>query len=105
MPLDVVLALRDAFDRSDVISGQSGARMLRQVSLVHIVGPEAPLLLVVMPFWEEACYAFVAGLSVAVVLAVCIGSGKVMTSMWSPLHSLSSLVLLQFSSFVGVSSL
>ena len=33
-------------------SGQSGARMLRWVSLVHIAGPEAPLLLVVMPFGE-----------------------------------------------------
>ena len=62
-------------------SGQSGARVLRRVSSVHIVGPEAPLLLAVMSFWEEACCVFVAGvleagLLVAVVLVGYIGSAK-----------------------------
>ena len=56
-----MLALRDSYDRSDVDDFWSGARMLRAVSLVHIVGQVAPLLLVVMPSWEEACCALVAG--------------------------------------------
>ena len=61
------------------------------------------------PFWEEACYAFVAGvleagLSVAVVLSDCAGSVKVRLMRSLP-HSLSTLLLLQFSSFVRVLSL
>ena len=55
VPPEVVDALRDAFNGSDVVSGYSGARLLRPVSLVLIVEPVDPLPLVVMPFWEEAC--------------------------------------------------
>ena len=93
-----------------MISGQSGARVLRVVCLGRIVGLLAPLRLAALPFLEEVCYVFVEGileaeLLAAVVLADSFGSAAVMRWMFILHSSLSTLPFLLSSSFVGVLSL
>ena len=90
-----MLDLGDAFDGSDVDDFWSvwSKSLLRRVSLVHVVGLVVSLLLAVVPFWEEFCYGFVAGvleagLWVAVVLVGFLGSVKVMRSMRCLPHTL-----------------
>ena len=108
VPPDAVLALRDAFGRSDVDGFWTIWSKTAEAGLFNAYC-RAPLLLAVLPFWEEACYVFVAGvleaqLWVAVVLADCIGLVMVMMWMRRVHLPLLTLLLLQFSSFVGVLS-
>ena len=85
MPPDAVLALRDACGRSDVDAFWTTWSKNAEASLFKpIAGPVPPLLLAGLPLWEEACYVFVAGvleaeLWVAVVLADCVGSVKLVS--------------------------
>ena len=107
VPDDVVLALRDAASRS---ADPFGVKMLRQVYLGHMLLLEVLLLLAALPFLEEVCYVFVAGvweaeLLVAWLLAGCIGSVMLMRLMSTVLSSLSTLLFLPCYSFVGVSNL
>ena len=106
VPDDVVLALRDAASRSAAL----GVKMLRQVYLGHMLLLAVLLLLAALPFLEEVCYVFVAGvweaeLLVAWLLAGCIGSVMVMRLISTVLSSLSTLLFLPCYSFVGVSNL
>ena len=71
---------------------------------------EVLLLLAALPFLEEVCYVFVAGvweaeLLVAWLLAGCIGSVMVVRLISTVLSSLSTLLFLPCYSFVGVSNL
>ena len=112
MPPDVVLALRDAFARSDVNDfwavWSKGAKAGLFSAYCQAGGPTTAGS---SAFLEEACYVFVAGvleaeLLVAEVLAGCIELVRVMRLMPSlPLSLSIILLLLQSSSFVGVSSL
>ena len=99
VPDDVVLALRDAVSRSavddfwSIWSKNAEAGLLRAYALAG--GPTAAAL----PFLEEVCYAFVAGVWEAELLVVraragCIVFVKVMRLISTVLNSLSTLLFL-----------
>ena len=61
VPPEVVIALRDALSWSSVDDFWSIWSKNAEVFSGHIVGPVVPLQLAALPFKEEACYVFVAG--------------------------------------------
>ena len=92
-----------------MIFGPFGVKMLRQVYFGHMLLLEVSLLLAALPFLEEVCYVFVAGvweaeLLVAWAPAGCIVFPRVMKLINTVLSFLSTLLFLLFYSFVGVLS-
>ena len=84
--------------------------MLRRVYFGPTLKLEVLLKLAALPFLEEACYAFVAGVWEAELLAVrvlagCVGLAMVMRWMFVLLSISLTLLLPRFSSFAGVPSL
>ena len=111
VPEEVVLGLWGAVSRSSVDdywsiwTGTAEAGLFRPILKLEVL-----LLLAALPFLEEVCYVFVAGvwkaeLVVAWLLAGCIGSVMVMRLISTVLSSLSTLLFLPCYSFVGFSNL
>ena len=87
--------------------GPFGVKTRRQVYLGHTLLLEVLLLLAALPFLEEVCYVFVAGVWEAELLVVRARAGyivlaKMMRLISIVLNSLSTLLCLLCYSFVGV---
>ena len=112
VPDDVVLALRDAVSRSSVDDLWSiwSSNAEEKVYFGHMLLLEVPLKLAALPFLEEVCYVFVAGVWEAELLVARARAGyivlaKVMRLMFIALNSLLTPLFLLCYSFVDVSSL
>ena len=109
VPEDVVLALRDAVSRSSVeVFVSFGVGILRRVYFGPILKLEVLLKLAALPFLEEVCCGFVAGvwaeLLVARTRAGYIVFAKMMRLISIALSILLTLLFLLFYSFAGASS-
>ena len=111
VPEEVVKALRDAASRSSVDDFWTfWSRNADWVYFGLMPRLEYALWLVALPFFEEVCYGFVAGVWEAELLAAwvpvgCVGLARVMWLMCNVLSILLVLPLLLSYSFAGVLNL